>query len=378
MRSDADTSQTNPQRLLPLDLLRGLLIILMALDHANYFIAQQHTTGEHWGGFFPVYATPAHFLTRFVTHLSAPGFFFLMGTGMVLFSQARKNIGWSSGMVRRHFLFRGLSLILLQLLVVNFVWSLSPASFPRWYIGVLVALGAGMILCVALLDLKPIYLVGAALGMFIIMELLTPAPEMWGTNFDNPAGLLLVYSGGDNNFWVNYPILAWVELIIFGMAFGKWLLIDERKTFRISPYLGISFLVLFIGLRLQNGFGNIRPYSPGSWIDFLNMVKYPPSMTFGLFTMGVNLLLLSLFSNLKRAGQNPGNPLVVFGRVPLFSYIAHLCVYALIGRLLTPEGSSLGMMIFLWILGLAVIYWPARWYGEYKKTRPAESWVRFL
>ena len=80
----------NRSRFFPIDALRGLLIILMALDHANFHIAQQHSSGEYWGGYFPVFETPLAFLTRFVTHFCAPGFFFLMGVGMILFQSSRR------------------------------------------------------------------------------------------------------------------------------------------------------------------------------------------------------------------------------------------------------------------------------------------------
>ena len=129
-----------------LDALRGLIMLLMALDHANYFVAQQHSTGEHWGGPFPVYTSALPFLIRVVTHPVAPGFSFLMGIGMVLFAHSRKERGWELSRIRSHFIFRGLLLIALQFVIVNPAWKISSLSFPRIYQGVLVALGGGMIL----------------------------------------------------------------------------------------------------------------------------------------------------------------------------------------------------------------------------------------
>ena len=95
-------------RFFPVDALRGLIIILMALDHANYFVAHKHSPGEYWGGMLPVYDTSLAFMTRFVTHLAAPGFFFLMGVGMYLFTEARQKHGWGKWAVIRHFLIRGI------------------------------------------------------------------------------------------------------------------------------------------------------------------------------------------------------------------------------------------------------------------------------
>jgi uncharacterized membrane protein len=133
-------------RLYPLDALRGLVIVVMALDHANYFIAQQHSPGEYWGGPFPYYASALPFLTRLVTHFAAPGFFFLMGVGMLLFAESRWRQGWNIWKIRAHFWIRGVVLILLQLILVNRIWEAGPGFFPETYIGVLIALGGTMIL----------------------------------------------------------------------------------------------------------------------------------------------------------------------------------------------------------------------------------------
>ena len=374
-----DTQNPHRERLLPLDLLRGLLMILMALDHANFHIAQQHSPGEYWGGPFPTFADPFHFLTRFVTHFCAPGFFFTMGAGMVLFASSRRRKGWKELGIRGHFVLRGLVLIALQVLL-NYgqAWSVAGSPALLWYVGVLAALGVGMILCVPLLGLKPIFLAGISLCLFFGMEILTPDPVMWGRNFNDLAGTLLVFSGGKGEFWTNYPLLAWLEVIVLGMLFGKWLLSDAKKAYQKGAWLGLIFLVGFVLLRLINGFGNIRPLALSNWMDFLAVVKYPPSMTFTLLTTGVNLIVLWMFSWIGRPAFGECNPLLVFGRVPLFFYLAHIGFYALVGRLLTPGGSSLGFMIALWIVGLGMLYFPTRWYGRYKARQPARSWVQYL
>jgi len=366
-------------RLLPLDALRGLLIILMALDHANFHIAQQHSSGEYWGGYFPVFESPLHFLARSVTHLCAPGFFFLMGAGMVLFQSSRRRKGWKEAEIRRHFIARGLILIVIQLgLNLIQIWSTSGTSSPLWYVGVLAALGAGMILSVPLLDHKPVYLAVIAGLLLVVLEVLTPSPLMWGRNFNQLAGVLLVYGGGGGEFWVNYPLLAWAELIVGGMLFGKLLLIDEQKAYRWGAGFGLFSLAGFGLLRGLNGFGTIRSLGIDSWMDFFSVVKYPPSIAFVLLTMGVNLLLLGGFSLLRPKELRGMNPLVVFGRTPLFSYLVHIGIYLLLGRLLVPQGTSLGIMVLFWLAGLVFLYFPARWYAEFKSSQPDHSWVRLI
>lgn len=366
-------------RLLAVDALRGLIIVFMALDHANYFIAQQHSPGEYWGGAYPVYDSIAPFLTRFFTHFCAPGFFFLMGVGMMLFTLSRQKRGWSRGEIIRHFLLRGALLIGLQLLVVNRAWELSAGGWEiEWYFGVLYALGGAMILCSALLWLKPSYLVGISLFLLIGTEILVPDPQAWGQSFPLIQNLFF-FSGGDfPAAWVNYPILAWLELAVFGLAFGQWLAQDREKTFRLAGVMGLGSLAAFIVLRGLDGFGNLRPISGDGWMNFLNPVKYPPSITFTLLTIGVNLLFLRLFAWIAEWRASLLQPLVVFGSTPLFFYVLHLFLYAIIGRLLTPQGLSIASMLPLWILGLLILYPLCKWYAGIKVKQPDQSVLRFI
>jgi len=350
----------------------------MALDHANYFVAHQHSSGEYWGGAFPAYSEGLTFLTRWVTHPVAPGFMFLMGAGMALFANSRRNKGWREREIIRHFWIRGGLLIILQLLIVNLAWQLGPSPFPTIYIGVLFALGGGMILGSLFLRLRARHLAVFAVSLFIVTELSHPDPSEWGMIFDQPLGLLFGYSGGSMQFWSNYPILPWLELVIMGMAFGKWMLTDSERTLKWGLALGLVFLVSFLILRNLDGFGNIRPREGDSWIDFLNVVKYPPAMTFTLVTMGLNLIALWMFSKAGELGSRLLRPLVVFGRAPLFFYLSHLFLYAAIGILLTPSGASIPEMYPYWLLGLLILFPPTLWYGAFKHRQPPNSLLRFL
>jgi uncharacterized membrane protein len=365
-------------RLLPLDALRGLIIVLMALDHANYFIAQRHPAGEHWGGNFPGYDSALAFLTRFVTHLSAPGFFFLMGVGMILFASHRLNNGWAWPRIRRHLAFRGSILILLQFAIVNPIWKISPIPFPVWYQGVLVALGATMIIATLLLRLPatPLLVVTALLS--IIIEITHPHPSLWGTFNETPLGLVLGFSGGTQTFWVNYPVLAWLEFVTLGMVFGHWFRDEPDNAYRRAMYSGLALLIAFIPIRALNGFGNIRPMPGDSWIDFLNVVKYPPSWSFTFVTMGINLSLLGILHRARSRLAGVIDVLAVYGRVPLFLYIAHLFLYALLGRAFTPAGSSYALMYFFWLLGLALLYFPALWYARMKSGSEFRPVLQYL
>jgi len=270
----------NSGRLFAVDALRGLIIVFMALDHASLLIAHMHSSGEYWGSELPIYQDSLAFLTRFISHLSAPGFFFLMGLGMLLFAKDHQERGWGKWAVIRHFLIRGVVLIALQLLVVNRAWELSVGGWPNIYIGVLFALGSAMILSSMLLWLKPIYLLLIAAALFIGTELLVPAPELWGTfqfsNWNDYIKAIWVIPGGNGSVWSNYPILPWLELVVFGILFGHWLRKNQQQAYSAAWKMGLGFLLAFVVVRYLDGFGNIQPRMGNTWIDFLSCWVYSP------------------------------------------------------------------------------------------------------
>jgi predicted acyltransferase len=137
-------------------------------------------------------------------------------------------------------------------------------------------------------------------------------------------------------------------------------------------------LLTFVVVRYLDGFGNIRPRMSDSWMAFLSPVKYPPSMSFTLMTTGVNLILLWLFSRVSEGAQRYLQPLVIFGRAPLFFYVLHLFLYAGIGHLVAPEGSSIPSMFPFWLLGLLILFPLCLLYGRFKHRQPANSILRLF
>lgn len=269
-------------------------------------------------------------------------------------------------------------LIALQLLLVNRAWELSPGGWGvDWYVGVLSALGGGLILGSLLLRLKPSLLLALTLVLMVGAEVLTPGPDRWGPFFSQPTNVLLV-PGGQGGLWVTYPVLQWLELVIFGMAFGLWLANDPQRAFGLALKLGVSFLLAFAALRYVDGFANLRPRLGDTWMGVLTVVKYPPSITFTLLTMGVNLILLWAFS---RAGERVRpflQPLAVFGQAPLFFYVLHLFLYAGLHLLLTPEGTGLLPMYPIWLLGLLILVPVCLWHGRFKRRQPTGSLLWFF
>ena len=360
-------------RLLPLDALRGFIIVLMALDHANSFIAHGKLEPELWADLFPNYLghPPLTFLTRLVTHLAAPGFFFLMGAGMILLAQSRRRRGWSEWQIIRHFLLRGALLIVLQFTLENYAWSLKePLGI---YFGVLYALGGVMIIGTLLLRLPQGWLLLSG-SLIIATELLLPELRTGFISYPVPLRIWFL-PGFTGTVLVLYPLLPWLGVAGLGMTFGRMLQHNPAQAYRRAFWIGLVALAIFIPLRFLSSFGNIRPATGQDWIAFLNVVKYPPSITFLLLTLGANLLLLALFSRLPK--QILG-PLAVFGQVPLFFYISHLFLYGYWGRLVTPAGIGIPRMLPYWIAGLLVL-WPLCWlYDRFKHGRPQNSAWRFF
>ncbi len=379
---------TNQQkRLISLDALRGLIMLLMAIDHANYFIARQHPVGEFWGKPLLQYDSMLSFITRFITHPCAPGFFFLMGVGMILFSESRRKLGWSEGKIIRHFIIRGVLLIFFQQFLENPTWFIGPTYLIKapggegtvWFhFGVLFGLGATMILGSLLIRLKPIVLISIGSISIIAAQLLLPDPGKSDYLY-SPILRLIFIPGQTGMMQVFYPILPWLGVVLFGIAFGKWIVHDEKSAYRRALIIGIVLMFLFVVVRIGGGFGNIHPPEHGGIINFLNVTKYPPSIAFILLMLGANLLILFLFAQADAGLQKWGKPLVVFGRVALFFYIAHLYLFSLMGLLfVAKEGPSLLVMYLLWAIGLILLYPLCVWYGNYKRGKPADSLWRLF
>jgi uncharacterized membrane protein len=363
-------------------------MVLMALDHASFFIAGVHP-GEFWGVALPAYPDAVHCLTRLVSHLCAPGFFFLMGTGMVLFSDSRREIGWSERRITRFFVVRGLILIGLQLLVENPAWALGliggPSDTTRppggrgetvlLHFGVLYALGATMICWSFLLRFGSTVFVWLSIVAILATQTLIPGAGQAGVRYS--PWLRVVLIPGQTGMWqVFYPVVPWLGLTGLGLAFGRILQRDRDRAYRGALVGGGAFLLLFAVLRTFARFGDFHVGAPG-WIGFFNLTKYPPSLDFILLTLGVDLLLVSVLAKATPQLRTWGKPLVLFGSTALFFYVAHLYLYALTGLALRVR-APFSVMYLLWLLGLVLLYPACLRYKRFKgRTAPDSVWRFF-
>ena len=157
--------------------------------------------------------------------------------------------------------------------------------------------------------------------------LTTPGPEHFETSYGFLRSLLLL-SRWSHGVWSQYPLVPWFGIAALGVLLGRWIAADKSRAYRALPWLGAGALVAAIAMRAAGGFGNLRAPRDGSWIEFLNLIKYPPSLVFTLFMVGGNLLALAAIERVRLWTTGLGRVLEVFGQAPLAFYIAHLWLFA--------------------------------------------------
>lgn len=294
-------------RIAAFDRLRGLIIVLMALDHASFFIARVHPA-ETWAAPPPYYADVAAFLTRWLTHLCAPGFFLLMGIGITLFAESRTAAGWTSWRITRFLATRGAILLVVQHFVENPAWVmgiLSAGQGAEAGVGDMPGPGGETMLSFAVLSaLGFAMIVGSVmwraplLGILIAAVVLVRLAD--GFALPPSAGLdpqpfwkqLLFVPGATGIVQVVYPWVIWLFPMLVGIAAGR--AVKRDAEFQAGLWkAGVLSLVIFVVMRWFD-FGDF--HSPGSGvIGWLTVTKYPPSDAFFAIMLGIDVLLLATF-----------------------------------------------------------------------------------
>ena len=408
-----DGSEVNPNaplfpaqapRLVSVDILRGLVMTIMVLDHTRDFVSYVRFAPEDMA-----HTYPALFFTRFITHFCAPVFAFLAGTGAFLSTSHGKSIP----QVSRFLFTRGLWLVFLELTVVDFAWGFVPWAQA----GVIWILGWSMVAMALIVRLPVRWIAVLGLGMIATHNLLDGI---------NPASFgrlswlwILLHSRGripltaDFSFTVRYALIPWVGVMAVGFAFGALMLRPDRRRWILT--LGIGATVLFFLLRGLNVYGNGiaglsfgYPYSAGPWsvqptlsltvISFFNVLKYPPSLDYLLVTLGPALILLGLLDSAK-AASGLSRILMVFGRVPLFYYLLHIYLVHILANLAAlafhqtiwhgtviadfaqkPPGYGHGLpfVYAVWILAVALLYMPCLWFMKLRSRHRDWAWLSYL
>jgi uncharacterized membrane protein len=381
------------------DIVRGLVIVIMALDHTREFF---HSAAMVFPPEDLTRTWPALFLTRWITHICAPTFMLLAGVSAHLWQSRGRTTGEVSAFLAK----RGIWLIFLDVVAMRFAFYFSWTSGPVLLL-VLWALGWSMIVLAALVYLPTRLLATLSIGLIVLHNLADRVSAAafgsaaWIWNFlHQPGGIPVA-----GTFVIfGYPIVPWFAVMACGYVLGRLFTSTEAARRRqILLNLGLVLTGAFIVLRAINLYGDPRPWTAGPAgpvLSFLNTTKYPPSLLFLLMTLGPALLLLRAFDGVR---LSKWNPLVVFGRVPLFFFVVHfylihaltfpfaafrygrvdflwLPIPALSGR---PEtypvdyGYELGSVYLVWLLVLVIMYPLCRYFAALKERRKS-WWLSFL
>jgi uncharacterized membrane protein len=342
-------------------------MILMAIDHASIFIRRWHPF-ETWDQPLPDYPSLAALLTRLATHPCAPGFYFLMGAGMVLFARARRRSGWSERRINAHLALRGLLFIILEQLIVDVA---STGQVNPFEFSILAGLGAAMLFGILFLRLSAPVQAAAGAAIVLLMQVVPGLLLHADLGVFSPIRLLVV-PGSVGVAFVLYPPIPWLGVVLLGMAFAGLLQDDQEKAYKLAAVAGLACLALFPVVRALGGFGNLRMPSDNGLLGFLNLIKYPPSLSFLLLSLGFDLVILYLFS---RASW--GRPVVILGQAALYFFLVHWFVYASLGIALSSPGG-LPQTYLAWVVGLILLYPACKAFESFKHRMPATSVWRMI
>lgn len=384
-------------RIESVDLLRGIIMILMALDHSRDFFGAIGANPTDL-----TTTTAPMFLTRWITHICAPVFFLLTGTGASLALGHR-----SKAELSRFLLTRGLWLVFLELVVVRFLLQFN-VDYRVTIITVLWALGWAMITLAVLVHLRTwiIVAIGAVMvaGHNLLDGVQAAAFGAWAPLWNILHGPGFVLNSERHVVFVAYVLVPWVGVTALGYALGSVYRWDAERRRRLLSRLGLALTAAFLVLRAINGYGDPLPWSAGrsplfTVLSFLNVNKYPPSLLFLLMTLGPALLLLRAFD---RGTPDLLRPALLIGRVPMFFYLLHFLLIhllALAGAWLrygevgwmfqspsldkfpftAPPDWDWGLpaVYLTWVVVVVALYPVCRWYAQLRE-RSRRWWMSYI
>jgi uncharacterized membrane protein len=386
-------------RITSLDLLRGLVMIIMALDHVRDFTHREAMVDDPLN--FAT-TTPFLFFTRWITHFCAPVFVFLAGTSGFLQSLRKSTKELSGFLVRR-----GLWLILLEVTLITFGitfdihWSIFALQ-TIWAIGIsMLFLGLAV-----WLPFNAIF----ALGLLLVLghnsldfyEKTHQGGYSFVYSLLHRQGFFPLWDG--HGLLILYPFLSWTGLMLLGFCFGKiFTLYEGVQRRKVLTALGLGVILFFVLLRATNLYGDPSPWATQknslfTFLSFINTTKYPPSLLYMCMTIGPAILFLAWMDNIK---TGLSNVITVYGRVPFFYYVLHFYLIHVVTMALSlfrghsfaegakgvpnipfrfvfpGEGLSLGLTYLVWICIVAALYPLCKWFSDYKQTHK-QWWLSYL
>ncbi|MFC4477442.1 DUF1624 domain-containing protein [Flavobacterium chungangensis] len=380
-----------------IDIVRGIVMIIMALDHVRDLMHVDSITQS------PTDLTttsPLLFFTRFITHLCAPTFVFLAGTSVYLSLQNKNNVSET----RKFLLKRGIWLVVLEFTIVNF-GLFFDIGFHSLLFEVIAAIGFGFIILSALLKIRSqtLGIIGLLILFFHNLTPLIPFAEnsILKTALA-PLFSPIVFPFSGRAFIMGYPPIPWLGIMLIGFATGKFFEWTEEKRKQLFTKIGLTALVLFIIIRFVNIYGDPALWTTQknvvfTFLSFINVTKYPPSLLFCLATLGIMFLLLAFAEQFTNSIKKV---YLVYGKVPLFYFVVHFYVIHFLTLLMLfaqgfsfsqfefatgtfgrPKGIESGLSLWLiyliWIFVVVLLYKPCQWFGKYKSEHKY-WWLQYI
>jgi uncharacterized membrane protein len=361
-------------RIRAIDWLRGLVMLLMTVDHAGTVFDAAHLHGDRAASWLPGSPLPAgEFLTRWVTHLCAPTFVLLAGASLALSAHKRKQSQ------TRFIVTRGLFI-----LALDPVWmSLAFAGYDRIVFQVLYAIGLAMV-CMAFLQRLP---TRALFASAVAIQLFGELSRSWQPTTE-PLHAMWTYliAGGPvtDRVVCGYPLLPWLSIMMFGWVLGRWLVEPRSRgeRARTCAWIGVALLVAFVVLRGIDGYGNWGLHRDSlDVLQWLHVNKYPPSITFTTLELGIAFVLLAGLLALDDPARKRSvlAPLALFGSTAFFFYLLHVHLLGAAELVLNLDRHSSGLTKTWLAAGIDILLLAAPcWaYRNYKVAHP-NGWTRYV
>lgn len=393
------------QRIISIDILRGIVMVIMALDHVRDFF---HIGANLDDPLNLATTTPPLYFTRWITHFCAPIFIFLSGVSIYL-----QHLKKTNKQLARFVLTRGIWLIFMEMVIISFGWSFNPmyAILPFQVIWVI---GMSMVLLGVLIVLRTPHVIILMLGLAIVVfHNLLDIPES-ASDFKSNFWWDLLHHGGfspytlfDNHrVLVIYPVLPWFGLMLVGYSSGIHFAqqFNSQQRQRTFFVIGLSLIFLFVVIRYLNSYGDAKHWSVQknmlfTLLSFIDTSKYPPSLHYLLMTIGPAFLALALLDKIR---LSKNHFLVVFGRTAFLYYILHLYLIHFLALIsffmhghriseisntgnhspflfvVSGEGFDLPGVYMIWIVVVATLYPICKKYDRYKSLHKEKWWLSYL
>lgn len=388
------------KRIHSIDILRGAVMIIMALDHVRDFF-HIHAFDDDPTNLATT--TPILFFTRIITHFCAPVFLLLSGTSAFLAGQKRNKKEHSLFLIKR-----GLWLVLVELVIITFGWTFNPL-YNVFILQVIWAIGWSMII-LGLLT-RTSYSVIFVTGLILcfghnLLDYIQPPQQgaalVFYTLFFKGAFTFLPIAS-NRGFLDIYAILPWTGVMLLGYSMGRFFVAsyDQKKRKKVLINLGLAIIVLFILLRYSNFYGDPSPWSTQkdafyTFFSFINVTKYPVSLLYLCMTIGPSLLILALIEQVQ---NKLTKVLTIYGKVPFLYYVLHFYLIHTIGvvlffatghganEIVDPQlpflfrpmhyGFDLWVVYLIWIFVVVVLYWPCKSFNQYRATHN-QWWLSYV